>query len=580
MILQALVSYYETLARQGKIAKPGWCQAKISYALNIDSQGNLKGVIPLLQEEQRGKKTLKVPRLLSMPEGEKRSSDVKAQFLWDNAIYFLGLAKDGKEERGKQCFIAAGEKCQQVLSSVTSKNALALKEFFAKWNPDNILSNTLLQPYLDEFSGAANLTFMVEDEFINNDQDIAEAWDEYYAHDTSENEGVCLVTGKKGPIARLHPKIKGIAGAQSSGAALVAFNAPAYESYGHTQGMNANIGKYAAFAYTTALNYLLTQKEHYQRFSDTTVVFWAESAEECYAEFFDDFFGNNNVIEDKDLKTFFENISKGIPFTIKDNTFSPDTKFYILGISPNASRLSVRFFLANTFGYFVQNIKKFYQEFEIDKPNYDTKEQIPLWQILQETANKNAKDKSATPVLAGSVLRSILSGNNYPEALYQNVILRAKADQDNTDKKIKKINRIKASVIKAYLMRNKKENIMVALDEERNDAGYVLGRMFAVLEHLQETANPGINSTIKNRYFNSACSTPGIIFPLLLKLSNSHLRKISGNKGMAINFERDITALFAKIKEIPKRLDLREQGEFMLGYYHQVQYRYTKKEDK
>ena len=206
---------------------------------------------------------------------------------------------------------------------------------------------------------------------------------------------------------------------------------------------------------------------------------------------------------------------------------------------------------------------------------------------MQETANKNSKDKAASPLLAGAVLRSILSGIKYPEALYQNTILRAKADQDNPDKNITKISRIKAAIIKACLLRNYKNNeevVTVALNEECKKVPYVLGRLFAVLEDLQEKANPGINSTIKDRYFNSACATPSVTFPLLTKLANTHLKKISAQRGTVIYFEKLIGELMNKLEvdnnAMPARLSLPEQGEFVLGYYHQVQKRFEKREEK
>ncbi len=202
--------------------------------------------------------------------------------------------------------------------------------------------------------------------------------------------------------------------------------------------------------------------------------------------------------------------------------------------------------------------------------------------MLPETANKNSKDKAATPILTGSFMRSILSGAKYPEALYQNIIFRVKADQDNKDKNISKINRVKAAVIKAVLKRNynNEEVARVALNEQLTSKPYVLGRLFSVLEQLQEKANPGINSTIKDRYFNSACATPNMVFPILMKLSNSHLKKINSQRPSYIYFNKQIGELLNRINGIPNRLTIQEQGEFILGYYHQQQSRYTKKEEQ
>lgn len=586
MILQALVGYYEALESQRKIPGPGWVNAKISYGLNLDAEGMLTGILPLKEDVVRGKKTVSAPKNLTMPEGVKRSSGIAAQFLWDNSRYILGLDKNNNSERANKCFLATKEKCNDVLKDAHNVAATAIKNFFASWQPSSASSNTVLRPFLTDILEAANLTFFVNGDPAYDDKVIKEAWDNYKNTNSSEVVGYCLVTGKKAPIARLHPSIKGVKGAQSSGAALVSFNAHAYESYGQEQGLNAPVSEYAAFAYTSALNNLLADSKHHQQIGDTTVVFWAEDAEEASSEVFGSLLWDteSNILKNTTLTDFFKKISDGKPFDINSASINPSNKFYILGLSPNAARISVRFFLVNTFGKFMKNLQKYYEELDIIKPAYDNKDRLPLWIILQETANKNSKDKSATPILIGSMLRSILTGEKYPEALLQNIILRAKADQDNPDKKISKINRIKAAVIKACLLRNyeNEEVATVPLNEESKNVPYILGRLFAVLENLQENANPGLNSTIKDRYFNSACSTPSIIFPVLTKLSEHHLKKIRSDKRRVIYFEKYIRQLLNKIemkdRAFPLRLSLEEQGAFILGYYHQVEKFYQPKE--
>lgn len=589
MILQALIDYYEALTAKGKVAKPCWGIAKISYALNIDKQGKLLNILSLKIPMQKGKKTVELPQNILLPEAPKRTSDVEAQFLWDNAKYVLGIDVSGKVERSKRCFEAMAKKCHEILADAVGEKAMALKAFFATWQPELAHENMLLQSYMEDLLGSANLMFKVDGESVEQDEEIKRAWDSYKSQQAmAVAKGICLVTGKTAPIARLHPNIKGLYGAKSSGASLVAFNAPAYESYEHKQGDNAPVSEYAAFAYTTALNTLLSNDRNYLRIGDMTVVFWAEGADEDNEDVFGDIFSSaNEIVKDEDIKGFFEKVRAGKPFEISDFTVKPDNRFYILGLSPNAARISVRFFFINTFGDFIENYEKYFREFEIIKPGFDNRVNIPLWQILQETANKNSKDKAATPLLIGAVLRSILSGTKYPEALYQNTILRVKADQDNPDKNITKISRIKAAIMKACLIRNYKYNeevVTVALNEECKKVPYVLGRLFAVLEDLQEKANPGINSTIKDRYFNSACANPSMTFPLLTKLANTHLKKISSQKGTVIYFEKLIGELMNKLEvddnAMPARLSLPEQGEFVLGYYHQVQKRYEKKEEK
>ncbi len=583
MILQALVEYYDALTAKGKISKVGWAPAKISYALNIDKHGRLLNIITLLEKKQQGNKEVETSAVIQLPEAEKRSSGIKAQFLWDNAKYMLGIDKV-KPDRAEDCFRAMGEKCKEVLAEVHGETAEALKAFYDNWQPKQANENEILKPYLEKLLGSVNITFYVEDELAVNDNEVRQAWEQFkntFRDDLMISR--CLVTGKLAPIARLHPNIKGVPNTKPSGASLVAFNAAAYESYGHEQGYNAPVSEYAAFAYTTILNVLVKSETNHLQLGETIILFWSEGADEENEDIFEDIFSETReIVKDKDLKNFFEHVKRGDRFNFNDFEIKPENKFYILGLSPNSARVSVRFFLANTFGEFLKNFARYYEEFEIVHPAYDSKEQVPLWQVLQETANKKSKDKSATPLLNGAMLRSILCGDKYPEALYQNILLRVKADRDDADKKISKINRIKAAVIKAYLMRNKKEVVTVSLNEESKKIPYVLGRVFAVLEYLQESANPGINSTIKDRYFNSACATPGMTFPLLLKLANNHLRKIS-DKRVLVSFEKKIGGLMNMLtmgsKALPSRLSLEEQGEFILGYYHQKQKRYEKREE-
>ena len=605
MILQSLVQYYETLESQGKIAKPGWVSAKISYALCINKNGNLIEIVPLKEQDKKGKE---IPRSMSVPEGTKRSVNIAPQFLWDNSKYLLGInlesiitekdnetikkSKLKKAKREQECFLAAKKLHLEFLDKAKGSYAQAIKGFFKNWNPQEALNNSIINKHLeDDVLSKANFVFILEKElsYAQDDSELKEIWDKTHTNTSGKKIGQCLVTGKVAPIALLHPGIRGIRGGQPAGCSLVSFNDNAYESYGHVkdQGLNAPVSEYATFAYTAALNYMVSSPTHSQLLGDTTIVFWEQDAVEAYGDVFNTAVtGTSGSIEQKDLLDIFEHISKNQTVDVKGITFRPDNEFYILGLTPNAARLSIRFFWHNTFGELIKNLKKYYEELQIIKPSFEKWETIPLWAILQETANKNSKDKMASPLLAGATLRAVLTGAPYPQLLYQNILLRVKADQDNPDKRIKKISWIKASIIKACLLRNYKlkEAVNVALDEKSNNVAYVLGRLFSVLEALQEKSNPDITSTIKDRYFNAACATPGTIFPILLKMANYYLRKSTIDKGSAIYFEKSIGELENMINmstmPIPSRMNLEDQGIFILGYYHQTQKRYTKKGDK
>lgn len=582
MILQALVKHYETLANQEKVAKQGWCQAKVSYALDIDAEGNLLGVISVKQEVERGKKTVWVPQMIEVPEMVSRSSGISANFLCDNSKYILGIDKDGTGKRIMECFQAAKEKHCGLLASADSEAAVAVKNFFQKWDPAQAKENAEVLEKWEDITAGGNLIFYVGMNYAQDEQEIRDIWEESLQADGEGAREICLVTGDKTEISRIHTAIKGVQGAQSSGAALVSFNAPSFESYGKEQSYNAPVGKYAMFAYTTALNYLLAQREYVFMLGDTTIVFWAEDGEEMYQRLFID---SMEPTEDNQevLKGVFSNLQEGRSIDIEGIQINPDQRFYILGLAPNAARLSVRFFYQNNFGSILSNLQVHYDEMKIVRPSWDGQEFLGVWRMLMETVNQKSKDKKPQSNMAASVFEAILSGKRYPESLYSNVMIRIRAEQG-------RITRGRAAIIRACLIRNHekqwvKEGEFVGLNEQCKDVAYVLGREFAVLEAIQEDANPGINATIKDRYFNSACATPASVFPILQKLKNSHIRKLE--TGKKIYYEKMLTELQGKIEvgnvessALPRRLSLEEQGMFILGYYHQVQKRYEKKEEK
>lgn len=583
MILTALTDYYETLLKNGKAAEPGWCQAKVSFALNLDTEGRLKGVISKKVEKERGKKKVLAPSLQKVPQMTARSSGVSANFLCDNSKYMLGVDAQGTGERVQECFEAAKEKHLKILEPVDSELARAVKSFFAVWDPQKAKDHEKLQEIWEEITDGGNLVFTMDEKEAQEDEEIAAAWQKFVNQKEKGEGGVCLVTGKRDEIERIHSTIKGVQGAQSSGATLVSFNASAFTSYGKEQSYNAPVGKYAAFAYTTALNYLLSQRDYVFQFGDTTVVFWAKSGEEEYQDAFmwalDPPKDNQETI-----KNIFQNLAARRAIDVNGIQLNENQKFFILGLAPNAARLSVRFFYENSFGNLLKNLQKHYSRMNVVKPSVEEREYLGIGAMLYETVNQKSKDKKPSPNLPGAVLKAVLSNGRYPENLYSNVIIRIRAEQG-------RVNWRRAAIIKAYLIQNRKlqrEEKFVALNQETNDKAYVLGRIFAVLENIQEEANrkddgtkTKINATIRDRYFNSACANPGAVFPVLMKLKNSHIRKIERQKeGKKIKFENSLTELTGKLEEFPKRLTLEEQGRFILGYYHQVQKRYEKKKEE
>ena len=577
MILQALANHYENLAEQGKVDQEGWCKAKVSYAVNLSRDGEILGILSLKTEEERGKKKVWVPRQIKVPEMVTRSSGVSANFLCDNSKYILGIDVDGTNQRVRDCFEAAKEKHLSLLRETEGGMAEAVRRFFETWDPEKALECAEIKERWEELTDGGNLIFCMGINYAQDDPFIQETWENARNKSSEDRQtGICLVTGKEAEISRIHKTIKGVPGAQSSGAALVSFNAPAFESYGKEQSYNAPVGKYAEFAYTTALNYLLNQREYTFQLGDSMIVFWAESAEEEYQMAF---FGaaDPKPNNQEEIKGIFDNLKTGMPVSIGDFTLNPDQRFYILSLAPNAARLSVRFFYQDSFGNILKNLSAHYERMSIVKPSWESREYMGVRDMLSETVNQNSKDKSPVPNMAAFVLQAILSGARYPASLYTDVLIRIRAEQGN-------VTWGRAGIIKAYLIRNgnwkEGENYM-GLNEESRETAYVLGRLFSVLESIQMDANPGIKATIRDRYFNSACATPASIFPVLIKLKNSHMKKLERDKGSAkIYYEKLLTELMGKLDEYPKRLSLEEQGKFILGYYHQVQKKYEKKEEK
>lgn len=575
MILQALTRLYEDLAARGAIAKPGWNEAKISYALCLREDGSLSQIIPLMVEEQVGKKTVLRPQKMILPAAVsgRTGFSVKPNFLWDHSGYLLGVDEKGKPERSLECFRACAKLHHQLLDEVDSVAAKAILAYFDSWQPENALSHPALADCRDELIKGANLIFRVEGQFAQEDVAIQATWDAYY--NRSEGELVqCLVTGRQDVPEQVHPTIKGVVGAQSSGAAIVSFNAHAFESYGKEQGLNAPVGKYAAFAYTSALNYLLADRENVQRIGETTVVCWAEGAEPAYpALTFAALMGTPppEQITIDTLRSMVKRLAEGKP--CPELNLDPSRPFYILGLSPNAARLSVRFFHRGTFGDVMKNINDHHERMKIVGSRYD---EIPLWAMLRETVNMNSNDKSPSPSMAGATARAIFSGTPYPASLLEASMLRIRAEREITPGR--------AAILKAYYLKNPnslcpEEVLQVSLNENSTNIPYTLGRLFAVYEAVQERANPSINATIKDKYFNSAAATPATIFPILDNLCQKHLRKLDA--GLRIYYDKQIAGLKDVLGETnPTRLALPEQGSFNLGYYHQKQSRYNKKEEQ
>ena len=583
MILQALTQYYEDLLRLGKINRPGWSKQKLNYSLLLSKEGELLQLLHLQQEIQHGNKTVLGPQEMWVPSPVKRSSGIRPNFLCDTSSYLLGVDGKGKADRSIDCFAASKALHLQLLREVDSPIARAIVRFFEHWDPSQAASHPALQEDWEELLKGGNLTFSLDKQFAALDPAIADAWMRHYEDSSDDAEPIrCLVTGQTGTLARLHPSIKGVAGAQSSGASLVSFNDSAFCSFEHKQGANAPVSNYAAFAYTTALNTLLADRNRVSRVGDTTILCWAAGGESAYQDCFLMSIFNDSYTENDILNTL-HHLSKGESIQWDDTRLSPDTRFYVLGLAPNAARLSVRFFWQNSFGALARNLERHYQRLEIIRPSFDKFPTLPIWRLVLETVRKappGGRAPEPHPRLAGDLLLAVLNDTLYPATLLNGVELRIRAERS--------VSRGQAAILKAYYTKYleqfqpdspMKEALTVELNEQTNYLPYLLGRLFAVLEGLQQSANPGINNTIKDRYFNSASATPAIVFPQLINLAQKHLNKLDG--GLAVYYDKQITELSSRITQtLPTRMSLAEQSAFQLGYYHETQRRYTAKAKK
>lgn len=588
MILQALYDYYKILLEDPdcEIAPPMYSPAKVSYSLILSQDGELLDVRDL--RISSGKKN--IPRTLIVPEQPKRTSGISPFFLCDNTGYVLGMEdKKGKEKFKTFCLLQ-----EQILDSCSSPEALAVKCFIVKWNPDESTNHPVIKNCYNELMGS-NVVFQLDSSYsyVHNTAEIKTAWEKHLKGISAEYEAHCLVTGNKSSIAKIHPNIKGIIGAQTSGAALVSFNIPSFRSFEKEQSYNAPVSEEAAFGYTTALNYLLADRKHRIPIIDTTTVFWAERPGGVEENLFSlllnpplleadksDAKDNTPLQRDTEtallLKDSLKRVSEGLPLRNWTDKIDGDVRFYILGLSPNNARIAVRFWHTDTLDGFASKIGQHYADLKIEGLRNDA---LPVWIILKETAVQREL-KNVSPVLEGSLMRSILSGDLYPQTLYTSILSRIRADHE--------VNVVRAAILKACLLRktrkfsNKKniseEVISMSLNLSHGETAMQLGRLFAVLEKIQQNANPGINATIKDRYFNSASATPVSVFPQLLRLSNHHLAKLEDK--YRIYWENQITKIASVLGNFPARMNLEEQGLFILGYYHQRESIYKKNEEK
>lgn len=578
MILQSLDGYYHRLARQeGGLPAYGYSDQPVSYALVLGEDGMVQDVMPLIVQTERRSE----PKRMPVPRPIIRTSGVAANFLWDKTAYVLGVKRDPDDKsqsvEAPREHAAFRDLHEKLLAECDDEGLRTVLGFLARWTPDDFASVFRNTDILD-----TNLVFRLDGDrgFAHNRPAAREIWARHLAR-TSGSDGLCLVSGQNAPLARLHPSIKGVRGARSSGAAIVSFNLGAFTSFGKDQGLNAPISENAAFAYTTALNHLLRLGERSRQrlqIGDATTVFWAEAglpADEAAAQAAEQLFGSLFDPPSEDtldaqaagkLRDTLAKVAAGRPLQEIDPALVSGTRFFVLGLAPNASRLSVRFWQVDDLGGLIARLREHWHDLEVEPRPW--KAAPSPWRLVIETA-PHGKAENVPPTLAGETMRAILSGGCYPATLFSSVVMRCRADRD--------LNGIRAAILKACLVRadrkaGRKESVSVSLDTQETNAGYRLGRLFAVLESIQREALHSVNASIRDRYYGAASATPGAVFPILLRTAGHHLSNIrKGDKTkLAGWFEREIGEIVDGIgTSLPRNLAIADQGRFAIGYYHQ-----------
>lgn len=597
MILQALTDYYRRKCDDPDPAQRlpvfGLEQKEIPFILEINAEGELLQLRDT--RELQGKK--KVARVFRVPMGIKKTSGVAANLLWDTLEYVLGVDTKGKPERVAEQHAAFRARIAALPEAARQDAGIqAVLRFLDRVDVPQLER----QPaWADALESNAVLSFRLQGDMDLVCQRPAVVHAALNATtDDDAPQAMCLVTGEQAPVERLHASIKGVWGAQTSGANIVSFNARAFESYGKTerQGENAPVSRAAAFAYTTALNHLL-RKDSPQRMQvgDASTVFWAEKQDPFETIFGDIFQDNPDASTDK-VEALLNAVHSG--------HWGPQDKelrYYVLGLAPNAARISIRFYHCVTLQELGQRIAQHFEDLSLvrgpNDPQYPSLKRLLQTVCLATNSQPFGDIERLPPNLGGAVVDAIFAGENapYPAMWLNAAIGRCRAEQAKKTQQGTQAQNVpyaRAAVIKACLNRQirsanlslpghlTEKEFLPMLDRTNTHPGYLLGRLFAVLERLQEEAAGGggkLNSTIRDKYYGAMSSSPSTVFPTLDKLKVAHLKKLPWVKKEW--FEKLVGEILINLHDIPRQLSLPDQGRFALGYYHQRQDFFTKKTD-
>lgn len=576
MILREL---YDLAQREGLVEDANFEPKPISFIVVIGRGGRLRSIVSTLTPpaEKKGKPRAKS---FSVPRGYVRSSGVRAQVLWDNAKYVFGVNVD----KAKKVAKADLQECRQAFLAQVRDAATASKDealadvvaFLGRLETEPMTRDDLLaRCHVETIEPNGNFAFRHESdaEGLVSDRPKVRAWWAAQRKGSGGGEIRCLVTGDLAPPIESHPKLKKLWGGQTSGVALVSFNNVAFESYGLKGNENAPIGRPAAEAVAAALNRLLDKDypspvdgtpmpgRSIRIAEDTTVLFWSRNEKAPV-----DLFGAGVDADPAKVRALYEAPHHGRPAALDD-----ESPFFALALSGEMARAKVRGWYQTTLGRALQNVRLHFDDIDVDRHDTDP---LPLWRLLKSLALLGDLG-NLEPGLAAATFGAIIEGRAYPRGLLQGAVRRARAEQAVTPER--------AAVIKAYLARARRKGLLPPsfpevtphMDATSTNVPYRLGRLFATLEKLQEEALPGANTTIRDRFFGAASTNPGTVFPRLIRGAQPHLGKVK----RGVFFEKAIQEIVGTIDRFPSHLNLEEQGLFSLGYYHQRQFFFTKKDD-
>lgn len=601
MLIQVLCDYYDILDSEGKITPEGFSKESISYLICLSPNGDIDEIIDWRKKKEiknkNGKtKAILVPRDETLPERTQKPG-LDLNIIEHRPLYIFGLNynkgkfetndKTDKAKKSHKLFVKGN---LEFIEGIDSPLVNAYRNFLLKWNPEDETANKKLFVLGTDYS-KGYYCFCLSgkiNEHLHKDKDILSRWKDYYHQKkkTDNKEAVysqCAITGEHLPIARTHKnKIKGIKGGQAAGTVLVSYKNESESSYNKEQSYNSNVSEATMLKYTKALNYLLENELHKTYVDDMTVIHWAQTEDNNKYDFMMKYMIFDDKLDDEDLdfelKGIFNHLIKGTRADTEELNIDEKTIYYIVGMVPNNSRIAIKFIYKDRLGSILRNVVQHQRDLFIE----GNKRQISIWRIKNELISPKSKDDKISPSLLTGIFKSIFFGSKYPEQLLNTIVRRIKTDTDEENNKFIKMNSMRIGIVKAcinrkYRINNNKEVIKMALDLQNSNPAYLCGRLFALLEKVQQRAsNDSLNKTIKDSYFATACSTPATVFPRLLVLSQNHLAKLE--KSYERYWDKKISEVInLNGTEFPQTLTLTEQGIFIIGYYQQF---YSKQENE